>query len=193
MKKIIALMVSMTVVSASYGALQINWSGQDGFVRNDGVTPMFDGNVGSYLAQLIWTPDATAAPAFIGGGVTGSEVILDTAVMTFAGDEYGPLFPQDTVAPYAAGNIYVRVFDVGSDNAANITAGSWYYAGPLVSGVQQTDPTVVQVYNIHTGSGGFDGFGTDVLNQQVIPEPSVFAMLGLGGLVLMIRRRFVNA
>ena len=196
MKKVALLVFAFAIVS-SYGALQVQWSGADGFVRADGTTPLADGFTPGeevYLAQLIFSPSGVISPAFLGGTATGDNQVLQNVNILASGDEYGPLNAQNFTGPFSAGQVFVRVFDVGSTNPGDITAGMFYYDGPLVTGVDQSDDlSVFQPYNANTGTAGFAGFNTDVLNQQVIPEPSVFAMLGLGGLVLMIRRRFVNA
>ena len=50
-----------------------------------------------------------------------------------------------------------------------------------------------QINNLDTTPAGtaqsFTGFSAQTMQQ--IPEPSVFVLMGLGGLLVMIRRRFV--
>lgn len=201
MKKMLAyLMVAGMAVSSAQAALQIYWSGFGGFVHTD-MSPMYPDNTplnGSYLAQLIFTPDAFKADAWLNGAVDpgSNEVILDSVVITNPGDEYGPLNAQSYAGAWlGAGYVYARVFDLGSDNAATIIAGSWYYSGPLLAAVDQSDPLVEQTYDINTGTAdamfpgqGFAGFETDVLNQQVVPEPTVLALAALGLGVVAVRR-----
>lgn len=201
MKKMLAyLMVAGFALSSAQAALQVQWRGLDGFVHTDMSTLFPDstpGN-GSYLAQLIWTPDAFKADAWLNGAVDpgSNEQILGSVVINNTGDQYGALPQQNYVGSFpGAGYVYARVFDIGSDNTATIIAGSWYYSGPLLAATDEANPIIYQVYNIHQGTAdamfpgqGFDGFGTDVLNQQVVPEPSVLALAALGLGVVAVRR-----
>ena len=194
--KLMGLLLVACINSSAFADLQVIWSGLDGFVRADGSTPILDGGgANAYLAQLLWTPDAFIAPASVGGAVGpgSNEVILQTHVVTHAAaGDFGLLFSQNFAGAFpGAGFVYARVFDVGSDNTANIVEGMDYYAGPLLAAVDESDPSINQFYNIHSGSGPFEpSFQTDELNLQVVPEPSVFALLGIGGLMLALRRRF---
>jgi hypothetical protein len=196
MKKIITLLsfivVSIFVQSSNAQFLNIEWSSDAGFVRADGVTELLAPGTAAY-AQLIWTPSGIAAAAFPGAGVGGDNVVLDTVVIPYLeADPYGSFDPVFTQISFASGFVFARVFDRGSDNLASIVAGSAYYQAPLLANVS-SDELTYQEYNINSGTANIPGFNTDVLSLVVIPEPSVMALLGLGGLMLAIRRQRMAA
>jgi hypothetical protein len=193
-KGLLGLVVSILISSQSFADLQVTWSGLDGFVRSDGVTPIGDSiGVGDpiYLAQLLFTPSGTISSALPGGLASGDNTVLDAVVVNHAGDDYGFLPFQNYSGSFSPGFVFARVFDVGSDNSLNIIPGMYYYDSSTLAGVDESDPSIFQAFNIHSGSGPFEpSFQTDQLNLQVVPEPSVFALLGIGGLMLALRRRF---
>ena len=196
MRKTLAIIATLAIAINAQAALQVIWSGTEGFVRADGVTPIGTGladGAPTYLAQFLFSPSGTRADVQPGGVPTGDNVILASVVVNNADADYAPLPPESFTGAFEAGFVFARVFDVGSFDTATIVAGSRFYEGPTLAAADEPDPSVFQNYSIHTGSAGFPGFQTDVLSGTVIPEPSVFALLGLGSLVLMIRRRFVNA
>jgi hypothetical protein len=196
MKKITTIATFIALLSAgniSAQFLNIEWSGPEGFVRADGVTELLAPGTAA-LAQLIWSPGNLAGDALPGGGVNGDNVVLSTYVIPYnALDPYGFFGSQFFTTAFAAGSVFARVFDRGSDDTSTIVGGSAYYQAPLVVNVDQNDALVYQIYNINTGSAGIPGFQTDVLSSTVIPEPSVMALLGLGGLMLAIRRQRMAA
>jgi hypothetical protein len=185
------------LVSVANADINVRWQGLDGFLQNDDATGILEPISGATAyAQLIYTPvNAYGAndTTIIGGGVAANESILGTYVITDSAgtDPYGVLAPQFTApgTPFQAGFIYVRVFDGGTGNPANIVAGTWYYNGPIVATIDNITPANPDVYNAN-GANTSVAFGVgDVLNLQVVPEPSTLAFLGIGGLVLAIRRR----
>ena len=204
MKKAIAIMAVASIAVTSFGALQVQWSGTQGFIRSDGATPIGTGlGLGDpvYTAQLLFSPSGTIGSpddhnAWFDGAVNpnSDHEILQSVVIQHPGNDFVTLAAQNYVDTFESGFIFARVFDVGSDDTSNIQPGMWYHEGPMVATVQQTDPTVVQTYSINTGTSdpGVGLADTDELGFQVVPEPSVMALLGLGGLVFAIRRRFVS-
>jgi hypothetical protein len=194
MKKYIAVFALMSV-TASYGNIFVAWQGLDGFVKSDGDTPMLDGG-GSSVAILVFSPSGSFFNTLLSPGshIVGDEQILGlTDLLWDPADSYGFVSRSTIDVPFEAGFLYARVFDEGTtSDPSSVVANLWYYQSPMVAAENNitTNPTE---YNVNTGSAGFAGFDTDVLNLQVIPEPSVMALLGLGGLVLAIRRRRMAA
>lgn len=187
-KKLAVLLAGVVVCSATaFGQLSINWIDNSGVTQSDGTTPWLDGGA-TGIAQLIFTASGVISPAST-TGPTGDNVIWDTASFTEAstGNPYGSTFSALYSNPiYTAGQVFIRVFEA---DASPTTVGTWYYDGVL--DVVEDGPNPPQITDMGPLSGGTGAFGTWQLDQQVIPEPSVFAMLGLGGLLLTIRRRFV--
>ena len=194
MKKVIASLVILGSFSA-YANMQILWSGTEGFVRNDGnpIGTGFAEGASVYLAQLLYSPSGIQSGVMPGGLAMGDNEVISTIIVPNAEEDFAPLQANSHNEPFRAGFIFARVFDAGSFDSVNIIGGMFYYDGPTAAIVQQSDPSVVQAYSIHTSSAGIPGFETDILNLQVIPEPSVMALLGLGGLMLAIRRQRMAA
>jgi hypothetical protein len=206
MRKLIYIAtLSIVLANVSYGQIAINWSGLVGFTRDSaGTLPIIDPGQ-SALVQLLWSPISTPAGATIGGGTLGGELILTSLWLDLANSsEYGEFQPEnDYVNPsgYAPGFVYGRIFDgVAAPDPALIIAGSHYYWGPFVPLQEITDPSEPQIYSLNRGAT-LDDFGVlgptglflDENSNLVVPEPSVMALLGLGGLMLAIRRQRMAA
>ena len=196
-KKVLSLIAATcALVSVANAEINVRWQGLDGFLQNDDATGILEPISGlTAYAQLIYTPVNSYGAndtSLIGGGVVAGQQVLDTYEITDSAgtDPYGVLAPQFSSTPFQAGFIFVRVFDGGTgSNPANITAGTWYYNGPIVATINNITPANPDVYNAN-GANTSVSFGVgDVLNLQVVPEPSTLAFLGIGGLVLAIRRR----
>lgn len=181
----------LAFVGTATANINVTWSGADGFYKVDDVTGITQGG-NNALAQLIYSPSGaySGSGSAIGGGVDAGFQVLDTVILTDSGgaDPYGT-FVDQYVGAFQAGFIYARIFDGGTANPANIVGGTWYYNGPIVATVNNVTPDSPNLYSAQGGnpSPGNSGFG-DTLFLQV-PEPSTMAFLGIGGLVLALRRR----
>ncbi|HMO52731.1 MAG TPA: PEP-CTERM sorting domain-containing protein [Kiritimatiellia bacterium] len=196
MKKIIASIALTAALAVSASAnINLTWFGLDGFVKSDGVTGITESG-GTTVAILIWTPVAADYDLLLqpGSHTIGSEVILGPVVLIpdTPDKEFGEVVAQQYVGAFSPGFIYARIFDSGTTgNPNSVTPGLWYYQGPRVAAVNNNTPDAPDLYNMNTGSAGIPEFNTDILNRQVVPEPSTLAFLGLGGLALALRRRMV--
>ena len=188
-----AVVVSVLALSAQ-AAIFVRWEGPDGFYRSDDTTGLLAPVTGSQTAyaQLIYTPVnsyGTDMGELVGGGVVAGQQVLDTFIITDAGPNDYATFVDSFSTTFQAGFIFARVFDQGTGNPANIVAGTWYYNSPIIATVDNitANPTV---FNIQGNNPSVinSGFG-DTVFLQVVPEPSTLAFLGIGGLVLAIRRR----
>jgi hypothetical protein len=186
-KMVLAVAVLGLACGMAQAQISINWIDNTGVTQSDGTTPWLAGG-GTAVAQLLYSPGGVIAPA-TPSGPSGDNVVWDSGSFTSVsvGNDYGATFSALYQDPtFLAGSVFIRIFEAD----ASITApGTWYYDGVLVAVADDPDPA--QQVNLGPINSGTGDFNTWQLDQQVIPEPSVFAMLGLGGLFLMIRRRFV--
>jgi len=195
MKTIITAMLVLLAMGVTLATADINvsWSGMNGFLMNNDSDPILNPWPGqSALVQLIFTPNNWVEAAGPGGAVLGDEVVLDWKWVS--DDQWGSVAPQIYTAAFQAGYIYARIFagvdDSGGPSTGDITFNHWYYAGPLDATIDNTDPSNPDYYFMNRNSSG-GGIG-DPLDLRVIPEPTSMVLAALGGLVLLIRRRFAR-
>lgn len=184
--------VAVALTCTSNASIFLNWGGDAGY-SYDATTPLFNNGLNTALVQLIWSPDAVAGDALIGGGVSGNDLILDQKIIneTDTGNPYGAGFnfiygPVADQSPL--GFLYVRVFEAGT-SIGNVNGGTFYFTGNLYAADSNGGPpNPPQLITAGEAGQGPADFGTEFLNQQIIPEPSVLALLGLGALGLGYRR-----
>lgn len=187
MSKYVAMLAAMVMTAGSaFATISVNWVSNNGIddPNTPGAGP--DLPVGS-LVQLIWSPDAviSSLDPFNPTSPTGNDQLLDSAFTTLLGGfALGGTYPEATVGQteptFLSGFVFIRVF-----NAAAPTIGSWYGESSLVGGpLTDQDPTpgLANTVDIAPGPGAF------VLNQQIVPEPSVLALAALGAAVVAVRR-----
>jgi hypothetical protein len=176
-KKIHATVLIVGMLSITANAqMSVNWA-TTGAALVDGV-----GVANGSLAQLIWTPfNATSAIDIINPAIpTGNDYVLASTATLGSGFVSGGTFtltappPEHTVPGtlLSDGWAYIRVFNQA---APDLTG---YYG----------DTTPVAINNWVAPQPPQSYFAAAPI-MQAIPEPSVMALMGLGGLLVAIRRR----
>jgi hypothetical protein len=148
---------------------------------------------------LVWS---TSAPAQVnyaqpGTGIGDNEWALITASGGIGGQfSYDGLIFTDTDVggnSINSGYVYSRIFQ-----ANTITAGDRYFQSPTwlgptiplyVTDPVESPPTDHNASFPREGQVFMDLSAADVDVFTVVPEPSVMALMGLGGLLVAIRRR----
>jgi len=171
-------------------AINITWIASGGFYQSNGTTPLLQPATKSTIVELIScgvnnTKDAVNlndAVNYLGG----DDVLL--ARITFVNstdngfDEYAAAtYGTYANSTYSSFNFYARIFQ---DNTP--AAGEYYFDGAVV-GTQNVTAPATQLYDIN----GLDGVNGSPINQNTIvavPEPATFAFLGIGGMLLAVRR-----
>lgn len=121
--------------------------------------------------------DVWATRTIAQGGGTASEDSTDwDNWMTWQGS--GSIVYED-LSWNTAGYVFQRVYE------GTLSAGSWYFESNLLAlNTGYTgSPGFPQEFALDSSSSGFQP------NQQLIPEPATMGLLGLGALVMAIRRR----
>lgn len=192
------LLMCLSVISMSaYADIEVAWQGAFGFYANGtGPAPADPGDYlgtvfGNATVQLIWTPDNQISeldPFNVAEGyVSGGEIMLNSLAVNSTYGEYvapAAVFADasyDTgVITLDQGYVYTRIFG----STAPIV-GDYYFASQVVDPSFRTEPAGPPTFIEHN-TGAVLG---DELDRLIVPEPSVLAFLGLGGLLMAVRRR----
>jgi hypothetical protein len=212
MKKALGLILALGFIADASAQIAIRWDSQTYFATsgNEGSTDSADYIPEGAIHALIWSSTAAPGASFLSPGspVGAEEVVLfqGTADAGVGGSfDYAAsaIIAEDADVgglDINSGYVYSRIFE-----GSAVTAGSWYYQSQvnIGPGIVEYDVLVPSsVLDHRTASdvpypGPALGDTTDPTYGagmfQVIPEPSVMALLGFGGLVLAIRRRMTLA
>jgi len=196
-KKVIAsLTVALVLAVPAKSAISVDFSAvTGGIIANGGTTPGDLWN-GSIYWELIWSPTASALPTLTPGTVDVGNYLLDSGTVSTAlgladlGDLDGSATYTDADVgsnDIDAGFVYGKFFDqLGSPSYWTITS----FISPDNSDPGASPPQTPATLEIASGAYTFENGGAMLNEFQVVPEPSVLAFLGLGGLALAARRRF---
>jgi hypothetical protein len=210
MKKIILTAIAVATVNAQ-AVLRVEWGADAGFNMPDATVSdvLFNGGwnqesvndpdnpgnpSGSLLFQVIFTTVEAFTDATPGAGIP----LIDQSTHSVIGfgwsnEDYGTKLTSTTsTSTFSPGWFYGRVFQpVASEDTLNVVEHMWFRNTALVTALSR-EPNNPQFLNFNAATSTV-GFGTDDFNLQVIPEPSAVALLGLGGLMLAIRRKRMAA
>lgn len=198
--KLLVLCVSLFFTAAtSKGAVGIDWYNSDGIYLPDGIT--LAPNTTGFTLQLILAAGSTInydlASFLPGAGETlislvgdwsGGEAYDNGAF--YASTSNGSIGPgTGPIGPVGLGSyLYAVIFNSSTFEYAILADGSGNATSAVLVEDVTLNPAAQASINTSLGLLNFDTLGG---TMQVVPEPSVLAFLGLGGLALAARRRFV--
>jgi hypothetical protein len=219
-KKLVAAFIcAAAFVGAANAFIVVNFNSVGGYV-GFGQDALVANLINGGLTQVIWSGDDVIDPLNMGTATpTGDDVVLmsednagDPLTSSFYLGAFGQISAADGAgirfsennnpmdqATFLAGNIYLRVFDV-----ANPTLNDHYVSGSQL-GVSQiwggltgdtggvVAPGDEEQIDISRSPDAVDGeFGAKyvALDMTIVPEPTTFALFGLGLATLAARRKF---
>jgi len=197
MKKTLMIIGLMAGIAASSNAgNNVTVGAANGFFLSNDTTGLLELSPNGWV-QLIYFSTGSASTQVLPGGTIGANetILAQFAIQNGNGsDQYGS-FTYDFTSPQTAGSWYARVFAGGSSTTGasgdNIIVGTYYYQSSVFAVLNNTTPETPDIQSVHGNNNSTSFPGADIVNFQVVPEPTVLAFIGIGGLALAVRRRFM--
>ena len=212
MKKfLMSLVIVAAMASVAVGGVGISWTTAWGGYTHDAANITDDPSASAILDHysVIWqlvysgangTIDPPSLASAASGYVTGDDAVWATRTVATAGGtaaEDGTTWNNfmyrvgsagntvfENAAWATAGSVYQRVFE------GTPADGTYWYDSPLFTyDATWTDAQSPEIFNTEAnpGAGGFQAPSANQFPQ--IPEPATMSLLGLGALVMAVRRR----
>ena len=207
MKKfLMSLVIVAAMASVASAGVGINWNtGYGGYTHTSPIVTGYDNPIlGSYsvIWQLVYSgTDGINPPSLATAGagyVTGDDVVWATRTIALGGgtaaedgtswDTFmvrtGGSSTYENAGWSTAGSVYQRVFE------GTPAMGTYWYDSPLFTyDATWTDSQAAELFNTEVNMN-VGGFQAPMANQfPQIPEPATMSLLGLGALVMAVRRR----
>ena len=208
MKKfLMSLVIVATMASVAMAGVGIQWTtGYGGYTHTSPIITGFDNAIldsYSVIWQLVYSgTDGINPPSLATAGagyVTGDDVVWATRTIAQGGGtgaEDGSTWNNfmyradlsgsttfENAAWATAGSVYQRVFE------GTPAPGTYWYDSPLFTyDATWTDSQAAESFNTEVNMN-VGGFHAPAGNFFPVPEPATMSLLGLGALVMAIRRR----
>ena len=188
MKRFITLFAILGAATAN-AVVSVNWTTPSNSIKGpDGTTNA----PSTWIAQLIYSPDNAASalnPADPFTPTGGEQVMVsrELNVNNVAGRIFSASAKVSGSDAFAGGFVYTRVFNVNY-NGGSPSTPTFYGDSAVITGALQIETsnpsTILSHWSAPTGT-------QLIVNQQIvaIPEPSTYALAGVGIAAALWRRR----